>query len=141
MARVNLYVPDELLATVRDALPDLNASAVLQDGLRARLVCTHDELACRRCALPITRAAVSEPRIGEFWFDLWWALDGLIARGGTAEGAARVARDVGRRHQITAALRAPLPRPTRAERRRNTVAELPLEADSRERHPTARRTA
>jgi hypothetical protein len=41
MARVNVYLPDELAELVRGACPGLNVSGVLQAGLRELLGCDH----------------------------------------------------------------------------------------------------
>lgn len=51
------------------------------------------------------------------WKDMLWALEELVDRGGTAEGAARVLKQVAVRHAIPGAEN-PLPRPSRRTRER-----------------------
>jgi hypothetical protein len=114
--RVNVWIPDELAGSVKERLPELNVSAVLQEALRDRLGCRHDRTVCASCAASVDSWQLGTDRLERFYLDL---LDGrreLILNGGTAEGAARIAKDVGTRHQIGVAARQPLPRPTRAER-------------------------
>lgn len=140
MARVTLWVPDELEAAVRGDLDGLNWSAVLQEGLRARLGCRHDTVVCSWCAEPIDRLALADAAKGSLFLDTMDRVSELVRRVGTAEGAARVALDVAQRHQVSAARDYPLPRPSRAERAAK-VAALPTEADARRRHPTGRDTS
>lgn len=138
MARVNLSVPDDLLAAVRAAGQDLNLSGALQDALRARLDCRHAAgWRCVECCEPVDPSSFVDQAEGRLFGDLRARLEPLVRRGGTAEGAARVMSDVFRRHQVTAALGAVELAPSRAERRAAKVTELPREADSRRRHPTA----
>lgn len=146
MPRVNVYLPAELHEALAGL--DVNVSQLLQEAIRGVLGCRHHELACRRCAEPVDRWALVDERLGRFYSDVIWALDDLVRQVGTAEGAARVVREVGRRWRITKAGQIPLPRPSRAERAAARtahagdagVAELPRETDSRRRHPTARAT-
>jgi hypothetical protein len=142
--RVNVYLPDVLAATVAERLPDLNVSAVLQRALAALLECRHDALSCAECATPVDRRELIDVELGRFYSDLMWELQTLVARCGTAEGAARIAKDLGGRYRVTLASRIPLPRPTHAERVAAKVSELPTEperaaarAESRAHHPTA----
>ncbi len=137
MARVNVYLPDELAATLRAELPELNLSQLVQEAIRGVLGCSHVELACRACAEPIDRWALVDDHLGRFYGDLLWELTDLVGRCGTAEGAARVVKAVAQRFRIRQADQIPLPRPTRAERHAAKVRELPTEAESRRRHPTA----
>lgn len=118
MARVNVWVPDELHATLRDELPELNVSKLLQDAIRSTLGCRHEQLACRRCAAPVDRYALLDEALGEFYRDLLWSLEPLVSRVGTAEGAARIAKDVALRFRISGADHIPLPRPSKANRQR-----------------------
>jgi hypothetical protein len=54
MARLTVYLPDELHQRAREQLPDdLSWSSVLAEGLAARLECAHAELVCARCHAPI----------------------------------------------------------------------------------------
>ncbi|HUC37020.1 MAG TPA: hypothetical protein VMR97_07850 [Acidimicrobiales bacterium] len=114
--RLNVYLPDELATTVREKLPDIKMSGVLQEALRGLLGCHHAELCCRTCAIPITRAEITTEALDAFYAELSDRLDLLVRRVGTAEGAAKVARDVARRHGIGFASWRALPRPTRGER-------------------------
>lgn len=146
MPRVNVYLPAELQQVLRDKLPDVNLSQLLQEAIRGVLGCEHHELVCGTCAQPVDRWALVDERLGRFYGDLMWALEALVRRCGTAEGAARVLRDVGQRWQIGKADTIPLPRPSRSEREAARleaaeaagVAQLSIEAASRRRHPTAR---
>lgn len=115
--RVNVWLPDELVAAVREHLPDVNVSKTLQAALRSLLSCKHDRMVCAECAQPVDLAALLDEAKSAFYSQLRWELEALVNNDGTAEGAARVAKDVAVAHQITAA-KAPLPRPGRAQRQR-----------------------
>lgn len=146
MARVNVWLPDELYEQVKEQLAGLKISHVLQDRLRALLQCRHLELACRECGKALDRYRLIDEAMSHFYFDLLWELDHLVRDLGTAEGACRVIKDVAERHQVSAASRMPLPRPSRANREaareKRFAAEqptpLPREVSSRSRHPSAR---
>ena len=115
--RVNVWLPDELNESVRQALPGLNISNVLQEALRDRLVCRHESAVCARCAAPVDPWALANDRLDRFYLDLIDALAELMLRpSGTVEGAARVAKEIGVRAQIPAASLRPLPRPSKAMR-------------------------
>src|SRR2546423_8100958 len=98
--RVNVWLPDELNATIKRELPDVNVSAVLQRSLAALLECRHDELACSACASPIDRRQLIDNALSAFYLDLHWKLCELVDRGGTAEAAARIAKDIACRHHV-----------------------------------------
>lgn len=132
MPRLSVYVPAELAETVRSRRPRLNVSKLLQTALVDALACRHDQLACARCAAEVDRIALRHDALDAFYVDLMWQLRELVDRVGTAEGAARVAKDVGERHQIPAAARTTLPRPSRAQRRRHKITELDTSS-----HPSA----
>lgn len=138
MPRVNVWLPEGLADLVRTHLPSANFSQLLQEALRAALGCLHDQLACAHCAHPVDRWALVDEHLSKFYSDALWDLTPLVDRGATAEGAARVLKDVAQRHRVSAAGRTPLPRPSRAARHAAKVREMPTEADSRQRHPTAR---
>lgn len=141
MPRMNVWVPDDLHRSIKDRLPRVNVSAIVQRALATLLECRHEQLACATCSSTVDHHQLADAALGRFYSDALWDLDPLVRRGGTAEGAARILRDVAQRHAVTAAFRIPLPRPTRAERCANKVTAMPTEAESRDRHPTARRTA
>lgn len=144
MPRINVWIPDELHATIKRELPGMNVSAVVQGALAAKLDCRHDELVCAGCATPVDHRALADDAMGQLYADALGDLDPLMRRGGTVEGAIRVLRDVALRHRVTRARQMTLPRPTRANRAARAAAkvtDLPREADSRRRHPTARRRA
>lgn len=126
--RAHVWLPDKLAAEVAERVPNVNLSKVLQEALRRVLECQHVELVCQACAEPIDRWALRGEWLDRFYGDVLWALEPLVQRCGTAEGAARVIKDVAGRHQIKAAEQLPLPRPSRAQR----------EASSRSRHPAGR---
>lgn len=113
--RANVYVPAELWAEVEEQLPDLNVSAMLQEALRSALRCDHDQVACTSCAAELSRADVAQAELEALYRDAMDRFEGLVRSGGTATGAAKVFRDVGRIHGVAAADAMPLPRPTRAE--------------------------
>lgn len=114
MARMTLTMTDELYRKVRAELPGLNVSGALQELLRAKLRCEHSELECRVCRKRVWSADLERSRLAWFYGDCIEALEELVVRGGTAEGAARVLKTVAERYGVQA--RRPLPRPTRAER-------------------------
>ena len=114
--RLNVTVPDRLIERVRTDLPDVNVSGVLQAALRSLLECDHERLSCATCETTVSRADLATTALDQLYRDLLWALEPLVDRGGTAEGAARVAKSVGLEHGIPAAERVPLPRPNRAMR-------------------------
>jgi post-segregation antitoxin (ccd killing protein) len=116
MARVTLSVPDELLDLVRQSLPHLNISGALQEALRGRLSCSHKRLACAECAAPLEARELVDEALSRFYGDALWNLDELVRTGGTAEGSARVLKNVAERHGVTRAINTPLPRATRANR-------------------------
>lgn len=141
MPRINVWIPDELHRSIKIKLPGLNVSAVVQGALAAQLDCTHEHLACSSCSTPVNHRDLIDEHLGRFYADALWDIGNLARAGGTAEGAARVLKDRASRmpYRIQMASRLPLPRPTRAQRLANKVTELPIEADSRRRHPTSRR--
>ena len=125
LARVNVYLPEELVALVRAALPGVNVSAVLQAGLRDLLDCPHPAAACAECGASIDLDERIDAALGAFYLDCLWELADLARRSGTAEGAARIVKSVALRHRIAVAERAPLPGMSRAERRAARARELP----------------
>ena len=114
--RVNVYLPDELAATIRASVPELNLSRALQDALRGLLSCRHDQLECSACAAKVDRGSFIDRALSAFYWDLVDELHRLVDQGGTAEGAGRIAKDVAQRHQVSAARNAPLPRPPASRR-------------------------
>lgn len=111
--RVNVYLPDDLGEQVKAALPDVNVSAVLQDALRRLLDCDHERLTCADCGEVVDASAVAGAAMDALWRELLWAWQPLVDKGGTAEGAARVGKDVAVRLGVPGAERRPLPRPPR----------------------------
>jgi hypothetical protein len=114
--RVNVFLPDDLAAAVRENLPGLNVSKTLQGALAALLGCKHGELACAACGTTIDRAEVVGPELDAFYDELLRRLEPLVWKVGTAEGAARTMRDVALRHGVAVAGHRPLPRANRADR-------------------------
>ena len=114
--RVNVWLPDQLVGTVRDRLPGLNISRVLQDALRERLGCRHERVVCADCALPFDVHGHTDAALDRFYLDVIDAVERLMVAGGTIEGAARVTREVALRWRLPSAAHRPLPRRTRAER-------------------------
>lgn len=145
MGRVTVYVDDELLAAAEAASPGLNKSAVFQAGLRALSGCEHHELTCTCCGETMTAEAVAGPRLARFFVSINNRFRDRLDRPGY-QGAAQLVRQLAADHGIPGVLAEPIPRKTRAEHQRqidrgrygsDAVTALPLEADSRRRHPTA----
>lgn len=126
-ARVNVTMPDELARIVREQLPGLNVSRVLQQALGELIECAHHELGCRVCGAVVERARIAEHVLAGFYRELVFQLHTPISRCATAEGAARVMRDVAAAHGVDVD-RTPLPRATKAQRAR-VAAELRREAE------------
>jgi hypothetical protein len=101
----------------------LNYSGAFQEALIALLGCHHDEVICKTCTAHVDVHRLVDEALSRFYGDLVDDLGELVARGGTAEGAARIIKEVAGRHRINVNHR-PLPRPTRAERQANKVKEL-----------------
>ena len=118
MARMSVYVPDELDQAVREHLPGVNRSELLQRALRALLGCEHDAVVCADCGETVSIAETEADALDHFYRELLWALEEPVRAGATAEGAARVAKRVAERFSVRSA-GLPLPRPTRAERAAN----------------------
>lgn len=114
MAQVTVWVPDDLDEDRRARLPHINVSQVLQDALRARLCCEHLELACRLCHAPVDRAQLVAEALGDFYRRQIAALEPLIHRVGTAEGAARILKRVALGAGAAGAELICLPRPARS---------------------------
>jgi hypothetical protein len=123
--RVNVYLPDDLAAAVKQQLPDLNVSQALQGRLRDLLGCPHGRAVCSDCAAPVDVETLASARLERFYADVMDDLLALVIRGGTAEGAARAIKAIGERYRLVTARNRPLPRPTRAERIAAKVRPLP----------------
>lgn len=117
--RINVSVPDALIERVRAELPDLNVSGVLQSALRRLLECDHVRLVCGDCGEEVDPddAAIIADTLARFWRELLWAWQPLVDKGGTAEGAARVAKRVAVEMGVPGAERIGIPRPPRNARR------------------------
>jgi len=118
MPRVSVWLPDQLAGTVTDTMPGVNFSKVLQDGLQSLLDCKHEALVCAACSEQVDRAGIIDRAKSEFYSQLLWELQDLVAVGGTAEGAARVAKSVAVAQHVSGARNQPLPRPSRSRHRR-----------------------
>lgn len=114
--RINVYVPDELVAEARSRHPALNASHLYQAALRQLVECAHETVVCRLCAEEIPAATLVAHAVDDLYGAVMDAMEGLVWRGSTAEGAARVLAHVARARGVPLAFRRPLPRATRAER-------------------------
>ena len=111
--RVNVHVPDDLARRVKERLPDLNVSALVQQALRGMLECSHERVCCADCGDVVDP---SGDALARFWKELLWSWEPLVDRQGTAEGAARVGKEVAVRLGVPDAERTPLPRPPRSKR-------------------------
>lgn len=114
--RVNVYVPDELVERAKQRHPSFNASHVFQDALRSLASCGHDVLECRSCGAELLTDVVARSGQEALFSSTLEALEALMIRGGTVEGAIKVVVDVSRRMNVRAAFSSPLPRLSRAER-------------------------
>lgn len=141
MPMLSIYVADELDELVQAELPNLNLSQTFQAHLSGLLRCDHQRVICRDCSATVDNATLIAAELERFFVDLMRKLEELVHRIGTAEGAARVARDLALNYRVDRAKDWVLPRPTKGERAAalaQIVADLPRESDSRRRHPTAR---
>lgn len=113
-----MHLPDDLAASVREQLPDINVSAVLQDALRRMLEgeCPHNRLSCADCGSAVPRDQVGGEAAARFYRELLFELGPLVDQLGTAEGAARIAKRIAVELGVPGADRAPLPRPPRSAR-------------------------
>lgn len=117
MARLTVWIPDELVETMRQALPELNVSATLQEAIRALLACRHERAVCAACASPLDLFDIAARAVDSFYVDVSDRLEGLVRRSGTAEGAVRILAERAAAHEARSApQRRPLIRPSRAER-------------------------
>ena len=114
--RLNVYLPDDLGEKVRSEMPDLNLSGLLQQALRQALDCEHERWVCADCGEDVDTDEVCRGAMKEFLDAAWWQLEGLVDRRGTAEGAAKVLRDVAVGMGVPGAGMRPLLRPTRSMR-------------------------
>ena len=112
--RMNVYLPDDLGALVKDQLPDLNVSGLLQDALRGMLECGHELLRCDCCGEQVDPDAVAGAALEALYAELLWEWQALVDNRGTAVGAAQVAKRVAVRMGVPGAERRALPRPPRA---------------------------
>ena len=112
--RLNVYLPDDLGEQVKDQLPDVNVSALLQDALRGLLECGHERLRCDCCGEMVDPEAVAGAALDAFYAELLWEWQALVDNRGTAVGAAQVAKRVAVEMNVPGADRRPLPRPPRA---------------------------
>ena len=137
MPRVTVWVSDELLDAAMAKAPGLKKSEAFQAGLRAIAACDHEELRCACCGETVTADGIAGPRLTHLFESTMRRLRERISSPGY-EGAARLVRQVAADHGVPGVLATPVPRPTRAQLARRDVVELPVEADSRRRHPTAK---
>lgn len=123
LARLNLSVPAELLATVRAQAPGLNLSALMTSALEAHASCSHHASAtCDLCGARLSVTALGDERLRAMWADVWWDVFAVgVDQGWSAEGVARAARDVASRHRVPGAAGAALPRPSRAARHKESA--------------------
>ena len=116
--RVNVTMPDELAALVRESMPGLNLSGLLQETLRTLIECPHSTLTCACCGASTTRVALVGIALGSFYREVIWQLQTPVAACQTAEGAARVVQSIARSWEVPDVDRTPLPRSTRSQRAR-----------------------
>lgn len=131
MARISVSLPDEMVELVRREMPGLNVSGVLLEALAERVGCEHRDLECSCCGAAVVRRDVELVVLGRFYQEAIWQLETPIRRCATAEGAARVLRDVAGSWEVPTVESTPLPRPTRANRE-HAHRELMAEAEREE---------
>jgi len=131
MARINVTLPDALATIVRERMPGLNVSGVLQHALQSLIECRHDALGCPTCGATVKRSALADVAVVGFYRELIFALHTPISRCETAEGAARVMRAVAQDHGVDVDRVAPLPRATKGQRAR-AAAELRKQSEREE---------
>jgi len=127
--RVNVTMPDELAVLVRETMPGLNLSGLLQETLQRLVECPHAVLTCACCGARTARAELVAIALGSFYREVIWQLQEPISRCATAEGAARVVQSIARSWEVPDVDRTPLPRSTRSQRAR-VHAELVAEAEA-----------
>lgn len=122
MPRVNVWLPQAIYDTLRQDLPDINVSGLLQKAIEGTLDCWHDQLECARCHAQVDHQYLLSLGVTRFYNDARHAIGELATRGGgTAEGAQRVLQDVAKLwhgHGLVHwdAAHAPLNRPSRSVR-------------------------
>lgn len=145
MGRRTVWIPEELEQLAEHELPAVNWSAALQAGIRALLECEHGELSCTACGATRTREAIVGPPLEELYTRTMWEL-GLKRDQPGYVGAASIVRRVAIDAGVPGIATVPIPRTTKATATARAdeaflatqATRLPLEADSRRRHPTAR---
>jgi hypothetical protein len=113
MARISVYLPDELVELVREQLPGVNVSRLVQETLAGRLACGHERVTCVRCTAAFDRSELDAVAVRAFWLEVSAAVEPIVWAVGTAEGAAAAAWGVARAQGLPVGTN---PRPTRAER-------------------------
>jgi len=116
--RINVTIPDALAVLVRERMPGLNVSGVLQAALAELVECSHHVLACTCCGARVEQRALADVVLSRFYAELVWRLQEPVSKCVTAEGAARVMQDVARSWEVSSVETSPLPRPTRSQRAR-----------------------
>jgi hypothetical protein len=125
---MNVTLSDELATLVRENMPGLNVSGVLQRALAELVECPHAELVCSCCGARVQHRALVDARLGAFYSDVIWRLQEPVSRCATAEGAARVVQSTARSWEVPTVDHTPLPRPTASQRAR-AHADLVKEAE------------
>jgi hypothetical protein len=124
LPRVNVWIPEGLYEQVRERLPGVNVSRVVQEALAARLVCGHERLVCSDCGSAQHRVRLAEEALAGFYEEVWYELASLARRDGTAVGAVAVVKRLGERAGIRQARLLGAARPSRAERHQVIDAKL-----------------
>ena len=99
--RINVTLPDELARLVRETMPGLNVSGVLQAALAELTQCPHERLTCSCCGALTKRREVVAIALGSFYRDLIWSLQTPVSQCATAEGATRVVQNTARTFAAT----------------------------------------
>lgn len=113
--RINVYVPDELVALAQQRHPSYNASRLFQESLRSLTRCGHEALECRACGKELLRDVVGRASSELLFREAVVALEALMVKGGSVEGAIRVLFDVARKLNVRQSFSMRVPRRTHAE--------------------------
>jgi cysteine synthase len=115
MSRVNVWVPDVLLARLRETLPGVSMSELVQAAVTGVLSCAHTSaVACAQCGAHVEIEAIRAEARAEMWRTIESRVRLLVGTHGTIVGAHKVIRDEGVRAGVVAAARTPEARRSRA---------------------------
>ena len=121
MARLSVYVPDDLVDRLKTERPGANVSALLQAALRGAVGCQHDDFVCECCGLRVARGAVEHRAMDTLWSAIFRRLEAHVHARGSVEGAVTVAKAAATEAGASSATRSTLPRLTQTVRQADEV--------------------